>query len=223
MQDFADIRLKMVDNQLRTNGVTNHRILDAMTDVPREMFVDPSQRSIAYSDGDIPFSSATAPGRYLQKPMVFAKLVQAAEIDPDDFVLVVGCNSGYALAVVARLASAVVGVEENSGLAARASELMTELEVENADVFEGPLAEGCKAQGPYDVIIFDGAAELVPESIHAQLRDGGRLVHVDGDGRSANAAVVTKSGNTLGKRLVFNAASPLLPGFTPAPAFVFGD
>ena len=221
MQDFADMRTRMVDNQLRTNSVTSYRILDAMEAVPREVFVDPALRSVAYADGDILVSESENGKRFLQKPMVFAKLIQVAEIKQDDFVLVVGCNSGYALAVIAMLASAVVGVEEDAGLAARAGELMAELGVENADVVEGPLDQGCAPQGPYDVIVFDGAAQTVPDAIVDQLRDGGRLVYVDGHGRGSQAMVLLKSGEKIGKRAVFNASVPVLPGFEPEVGFVF--
>jgi len=221
MQDFAGLRTRMVDNQLRTNAVTNYRILDAMEAVPRELFLNPSLRSIAYSDNDLLISDTKEARRFLQKPMVFAKLIQAAEIEPDDFVLVVGCNSGYALAVVARLAGAVVGVEGDSELAVRADELMTELGVENADVVQAPLAEGCASQGPYDVIVFDGAAQSVPPEVVAQLRDGGRLVYIDGDGRNAQAIVLQKNGDQIGRRAVFNAAAPKLPGFEREIGFVF--
>jgi len=221
MQDFAALRTRMVDNQLRTNSVTSYRILDAMEAVPREMFVDPGQRSIAYADCDILIAESRQGKRYLQKPMVFGKLVQAAEIRPDDFVLVVGCNSGYALAVIARLAGAVVGVEDHADLAERAGVLMTELGVENADVVVNPLSDGCPSQGPYDVIFFDGAAETMPEAILAQLRDGGRLVYVNGEGRSAQAMVVNKSGGHIGHRIVFNASAPLLPGFEHKAEFAF--
>jgi len=221
MQDFAELRTKMVDTQLRTNSVTSYRILDAMEAVPREMFLSPALRPIAYADADIPVAESSDEKRFLQKPMVFAKLIQAAEIKPDDFVLVVGCNSGYALAVVAQLAGAVVGVEGDTGLAQRADELMTELGVENADVVQGPLTKGCASQGPYDVILFDGAAETVPDEIVEQLRDGGRLVYVDGEGRSAQAIVLHKSDGTIGRRAVFNASAPMLPGFEREIGFTF--
>ena len=221
MQDFAELRTKMVDTQLRTNAVTNFRILDAMEAVPREVFLSPSLRSVAYADVDLLITESKGANRYLQKPMVFAKLVQAAEITLDDFVLVVGCNSGYALAVVAQLAGAVVGVEDDAELAERADELMTELGVENADVVKGALAEGCASQGPYDVILFDGAVESMPDGIVEQLRDGGRLVYVDGTGRSAQAIVVHKSDGLIGRRAVFNASAPKLPGFEREVGFVF--
>ena len=221
MQDFAAMRANMVDNQLRTNAVTGYRILDAMAEVPRELFVEPARRAIAYTDGDVPVSAGESQPRYLPRPMVFAKLVQAAEIKPDDFLMVVGCGCGYSLAVIARLASAVVGVEQNADLAERASELLTELGVENADVVEGPLNEGCASQGPYDVILFDGSAEQIPDAILSQLRDNGRLVYVNGKHPGAQAVVVQRSGERFGHRVLFNASAPELPGFSVEPGFVF--
>lgn len=221
MHDFAELRTRMVDHQLRTNKVTDYRILDAMAHVPREKFVDPEARAIAYSDTDILLSESAGGRRWLQKPMVLARLVQAADVRPRDFVLVVGCGTGYALAVVARLASAVVGLEEEPDLVKRAGELMTELGVENADVVEGPLVDGCPSQGPFDVILLDGSARVIPQSLLAQLRDGGRLVCVDGPGGGAQAVVVTRSGDRFGRRVVFNASAPELPGFAPEPAFQF--
>lgn len=221
MQDFADLRQKMVDTQLRTNGVTDYRILDAMAVIPREVFVPPARRSVAYADSDIVIGDGATGRRCLQKPMVFAKLIQAARIRPDDFVLVIGCGSGYPLAVVAELASAAVGVEEDPELAGRAGELMTELDVENADVVQSTLNQGCPAQGPYDVIVIDGATEILPDEILDQLRDHGRLVHVAGTGGSAQAVLVERSGNRFGRRPLFNAAAPVLPGFAREKSFVF--
>ena len=221
MQDFAAMRTNMVENQLRTSAVTGYRLLDAMGQVPREMFVEPGRRSVAYTDIDVPIASTDSTPRMLVRPMVFAKLVQAADIKQDDFLMVVGCGCGYSLAILARLASAVVGVEENPGLAERADELLTELGVENADVVQKPLNAGCASQGPYDVILFDGSAPTIPDVILSQLRDHGRLVYVNGSSPGAEAVLIQRSGEHFGRRILFNATAPELPGFAPEPGFVF--
>lgn len=220
MGDYAQSRTRMVDNQLRTNDVTDLRILDAMERIPREMFVAASKRPVAYIDEDV-LVSDTGPNRYLMKPHVFGKLVQLALVKPTDVVLVVGGSTGYSAAVLASLAGAVVMVEEDAGLAAKASATLVELGIENAAVVEGKLTAGCASEGPYDVIVLDGAVEVLPESLAAQLKSGGRLVAIEGLGRAGVARLYQDSGDAIGARFGFNANAHLLPGFEKAREFVF--
>ncbi|ADZ70463.1 protein-L-isoaspartate O-methyltransferase family protein [Polymorphum gilvum] len=220
MADYAQSRTRMVNTQLRTNDVTDHRILDAMESVPRELFVAASRRPIAYIDEDIAISDA-APGRYLMKPHVFAKLIQLAAVRPEDVVLVVGAGSGYSAAVLAKLAGMVVAVEENPDLAAMASEILVEQGIENAAVIEGKLTDGCASEGPYDVIVFDGAIEVLPERLAGQLKRGGRMVAIEGRGGAGIAKLYQDSGESIGARFAFNASAHVLPGFEKAREFQF--
>jgi len=220
MGDFERARIHMVDNQLRTNDVTDHDLLDAMERMPRERFVPASRRAVAYSDQDIPVAVGEAT-RYLMKPHVLAKLIQLAEVRDDDVVLCVGCATGYSVAVLSQLAASVVGVETDAASVATASELLVDLEIENAAIVEGDLVTGAASEGPYDVILIDGAIEELPEALSAQLKDGGRIVAIEGTGGAGVAQVYLRSGDVVSARFGFNAAAHLLPGFEKAKTFVF--
>src|SRR5512143_4376635 len=148
--DYAAARYKMVQNQIRTNRVTNPLIIAAVSELPREQFVPDGLRGIAYVDEDVPLGG----GRYLIKPLVTALLLQAAEIDADDIVLEVGCGTGYCSAIIAGLASTLVALESDPDLAGRAAGTLAELGLNTASVIVGPLREGWPAQAPYDVIVF---------------------------------------------------------------------
>ncbi len=220
MTDYAQSRTRMVDNQLRTNDVTDHRILDAMQSVPRERFVPASKRAIAYIDEDLPVGAEES-GRFLMKPHIFGKLIQLAEIQRDEVVLVVGTGSGYSTAVLADLAAAVVSVEEDSSLAQSATELLLDLGIENASVVEGPLVDGLAPEGPYDVIVVDGAVETLPEGLLKQLKGEGRLVVIEGKGQAGVARLYQASEGVVSSRFGFNASAEVLPGFEKAAEFVF--
>ncbi|MEP3047348.1 MAG: protein-L-isoaspartate O-methyltransferase [Roseibium sp.] len=220
MTDFDQSRRKMVDNQLRTNDVTDHRILDAMEAVPREKFVPASKRTVAYIDEDLPVGSVESK-RFLMKPHIFGKLVQLAAIREGDVVLVIGAGSGYSSAVVSKLAASVVAVEEDTDLSKTATDILVELGIENAVVVDGPLADGFASEGPYDVILVDGAVDVLPEDLFAQLKDDGRLVAVEGQGGAGVAKLYQKSGSAVSGRFGFNASVGLLPGFAREAEFTF--
>jgi protein-L-isoaspartate(D-aspartate) O-methyltransferase len=216
MTDFTIARANMVECQVRPNGITDHRIIAAMAEIARENFVPANLRDIAYVDDDLEI----ADGRYLTEPMVFARLVQLAEIRPGDKILHVGAATGYGTAVLARLGSQVVGLESDAGLAAMARRNLAG--AHGATIAEGPLAEGHGAGGPFDVIVIDGRVAEVPETLLAQLAEGGRLVAVVGEGEPAKACIWTVKGKARAARAAFDAAIPALPGFAAKhPAFVF--
>lgn len=223
MEDFVAARTKMVDSQLRTENVTDHGILAAMGEIPRERFVPPGQRALAYLDTDIPIKDAGdgEPVRYLMEAAPFARLVQVAAIAGTDRVLVIGCGTGYSVTVLARLADFVVGLESDPALAARASSNLADLGIGNATVVVGPLGGGHPSAGPYDVILLDGAVEQIPAPLFGQLKGGGRLVAVVGYGRAATATVYAKSDGQIGRRAAFDAHVPPLPGFRKPEVFVF--
>ena len=218
MIDFAAARRMMVDGQVRTADVTDLRLLAAMGDVPRERFVPESKAELAYLDQDLPVSDGDGRRRLL-KPMVLAKLIQLAEIGDTDHVLDVGCATGYSSAVLARLAGSVVALEEDRALARMAEQALAG--VSNVTVVVGPLVTGWPIAEPYDVIIMQGATEVVPDALLAQLKNGGRLVCVLGPGPQRKATIYRKIDGDVSGRPVFDAAAPLLPGFKRAPAFVF--
>src|SRR5215470_15990544 len=218
MIDFPSARLNMVESQVRPNKVTDQAVLEAMLAVPRELFVPEALRGIAYVDEDVPLGN----GRYLMEPMVFGRLLQTAAIGPEDVVLDVGCGAGYSSAVMARLAKSVVALEEDAALAAKAGANFRRLGLRNVSLMQGPLAAGHPQRAPYPVILFGGAIAEVPPGVVAQLAEGGRLLAVL---REANdigrATLLARSEGGLGRRPIFDAATPLLPGFAPQPGFVF--
>ena len=215
--DFSELRTKMVDGQVRTTDVTNQSIIEAMLTIPREAFVDDRMRPLAYIDEDIEI----ARGRYLMEPSPFAKLVQLAEIRPGETVLDVGSGTGYSAAVLCRLAGHVVALESDPALAERARATLAAQSVDNVTVVTGPLSAGHADAAPYDVIIVEGAVDVLPDALFAELRQGGRLVAVEGRGNAGVARIYLKSGGIVTGRRAFNAAVKPLPGFERIPAFVF--
>ena len=193
MTGFSTARQYMVDGQVRPSDVTDIRIIDAMLAVPRETFVPENKRALAYLDLDLEVGEGGSAGRFLIKPAVLAKMLQAAEIKETDHVLVVGCAAGYAAAVIGKFAAQV----------------------------DSAAADGDPAKAPFDVIVLNGATEIVPEKLYAQLRDGGRLVGVFAMSQPPRATIVTHSHGDFGNRALFDAAAPVLPGMERVPAFVF--
>ena len=225
MSNFAAARRTMVDSQVRTSDVTDLRLVAAMLDLPRERFVPQDKMAVAYLDFDIPVSKpaggASGPVRRLLKPMVLAKLIQAADIGETDCVLDIGCATGYSAALLGRLAGTVTALEEDASLAQVASKTLTALGAANVTVATGPLTAGWPAGGPYDVIMLEGATEVVPVGLHVQLKDGGRLVCVLGRSPVGKAMLFRSLDGELSGRPIFDAAAPMLPGFTQTPEFVF--
>jgi protein-L-isoaspartate(D-aspartate) O-methyltransferase len=215
MTDYAAARRHMVDGQVRTADVTDFRIISAMLEVPRERFMPPASVSLAYLDFDVPVSAT----RRLLKPMVLAKLIQAAEIGPTDRVLDAGCATGYTTTVLARIAGQVVALEQDAGLAKAASEALSALP--NVGVVSGPLTQGWPQGAPYDAIVLEGATEVAPHALCQQLKDGGRLVCVLGAGPGSKAMLYRRSGAEVGGRAIFDASAALLPGFAKTPVFAF--
>jgi protein-L-isoaspartate(D-aspartate) O-methyltransferase len=221
MSGFSTARQKMVDGQVRPSDVTDSRIIDAMLAVPREAFVPPTQSALAYLDLDLDVSAGGPTKRFLIKPAVTAKMLQAAEIKDTDNVLVAGCASGYLAALVAKLAGRVTATESDPSLAAKATAALAELKLGNVTVQVAAAAEGNAANAPYDVIVLNGATEITPEGLYRQLKDGGRLVGVFATSQPPRATIVTHSHGDFGNRALFDAVVPVLPGLERLPAFVF--
>ncbi|MCP1335998.1 protein-L-isoaspartate O-methyltransferase family protein [Futiania mangrovi] len=217
MIDFAAARKAMVDSQVRPCGVTDPDVVAAMLAVPRELFVPRTLRGVAYAGEHLPLPG----GRFLLDPMVFAKLVDAAEIRAGDVVLDVGCASGYSTAVLSHLAAGVAGVESDTSLVEQASANLSELGIENAVALEGDLAAGRPDQGPYDVIVIEGGVDDVPETLIAQLKDGGRLVAVHTGQAAPRGALWLKTGGDAARRDLFDTSAPRLAAFARAESFSF--
>jgi protein-L-isoaspartate(D-aspartate) O-methyltransferase len=221
MTDFAAARRMMVDGQVRTADVTDLRLLAAMLELPRERFFPEEKASLAYLDLDAVVSAPGQPVRRLLKPMVLAKLIQAAGIAETDRVLDVGCATGYSTALLTNLAGSVVGLEEDAALARQAADAMSRTGLSVAKIVTGPLARGCAGEGPFDVIVLQGSAEVVPDALFDQLKNGGRLVGVLGRGPGGKAMLYRRADADLSGRPVFDASAAPLPGFAKPPEFVF--
>ncbi|OLP44669.1 protein-L-isoaspartate O-methyltransferase family protein [Rhizobium oryziradicis] len=217
MIDFEAARAKMVDGQIRTTDVTSHSILSAFLSVPREAFVPDHLKPLAYIDEDLQI----APGRYLMDPSPLAKLLQLAAISADDLVLEVGAGTGYVSALLGRLAGAVVALESDQEMVAKAKSLLASVDAQNVTVVTGALDAGWAAEAPYDLIFINGAVEEVPAALFGQLREGGRLVTVVGQGHSARATLFVKAAGSISATSFFNASIRQLPGFQKAREFVF--
>jgi protein-L-isoaspartate(D-aspartate) O-methyltransferase len=219
MTDFAAARHNMVESQVRPNGITDRRIVAAMADIAREDFVPPERRAVAYVDEDI-LLAAGPPPRWLIQAMVFARLVQLAEVGPGDRVLQVGAATGYGTAVLARLAAAVVAVESDAALLAEARANLGGLA--NVTLIAGNLADGASALAPFDAIIAEGSIAEMPRAILDQAAEGGRIVAVVGGSENAKAKVWTAAGSLRPCRTAFDAAIAPLPGFQGRnAAFIF--
>jgi protein-L-isoaspartate(D-aspartate) O-methyltransferase len=226
MVDFARQRLTMVETQLRPNEVTDPRLLAAMSALPRERFVPDRLRALAYIDEGIEVFPATdaAAARDLLAPMVLARLVQLAAVQPQDTVLDIGCATGYSTAVLAGLGRTVIGLEPEPELAKAARRALTDLGLANAEIVEGPLAVGYREKGPYDVILLNGSVPAPPEPLFAQLEEGGRLAAIllrGGPGTQGKAYLFVKEGGEASGVPHFDAGARPLPGFSPAPSFIF--
>lgn len=217
--DFHSARLAMVDGQLRTNAVTDSRVLDAFSEVPRERFVPETLRGVACIDEDLPLGG----GRWLIEPMVLARLLQFAQIASTDRVLVIGDPSGYAAAIVARLAGQVIMLESDSAAATAARQQLAALGCANVQVVQGVLERGHGPGAPYGAIVLAGAAVAVPEALRAQLVEDGRLVGVirKPGTQMGEAEVMTSIDGVLSRRAVFDAGTPYIPGYQPTPNFAF--
>src|SRR3954447_8309383 len=213
-----EARHNMVDNQLRANRVHDDRVLDAFLRLQRELFVPPGLRGVAYIDEDLP----VGPGRYLMEPMVAARLLQALAVQPKDAVLVVGAGVGYEAAALGLLARGVIALEEDSQLARIGRSALVDHRIASVTYVEAPLKAGHRARAPYDVILFGGAAAAIPDEISAQLAEGGRMgVVLREPGSVGRALLITRTGAVLARRVILDAATPLLPGFEAEPGFVF--
>lgn len=216
MADLATLRRMMVDGQIRTADVTDQPLLAAMLSIPRERFA-PGQAELAYLDLDLP----AGPSRRLLKPMVLARMVQALDLQPTDKALDVGCATGYGAALMARLASEVVALEEDSALLATAKNAMSGSGIANVRLVQGKLVDGYRLESPYAAILVEGCIEIEPSALCAQLADGGRLICIKGAGPAPKVVLYRRDGDDVSERALFDASAAALPGFVKPREFVF--
>jgi protein-L-isoaspartate(D-aspartate) O-methyltransferase len=219
MTDFALARRNMIDGQLRPNRVTNSRLLAAVADLPRERFLPDCRKALAYADDDIPLGN----GRFLLEPMVLARLIQNIQPAPEDKALVIASGRGYGAALLARLVKTVVAVESDEGMASSAEQTMKDLNIGNVRLVRADLVAGMPADAPYDAVLIEGAVREIPKAILDQLAEGGRLgvVIAGSPGALGVAHLVVKEGGITSGRPLFEAGTPVLPGFAQPPRFAF--
>ncbi len=215
MPDFASRRTMMVDTQVRPSDVTKFPIIDAMLFVPREEFVPTAKREAAYMGENLDLGG----GRVLLEPRTLAKMLDALDISNNELILDIGSAMGYSAAVIARMAEAVVAVEEDESLIDEAQEALTAANIDNVIVHKGPLVEGAEEHGPYDVIVVEGAVQKLPDTLIAQLKDGGRIACIFVQGALGEARIGFKQHGEVSWRRIFNAGAPVLPGFETAVEF----
>jgi len=214
--DYARARLNMVENQLRPNRIDDRRLLDAMLAVPRERFVPKALAGVAYSDEDLRLPD----GQNLIEPLALARLIQHAAVDDQDVVLVVGCATGYAAAVLARLAATVILLVPDEATAAKVEPLLDGLAADNVvAITSGDPAAGHPAQAPFDVILLTGSVDTVPAALLEQIAERGRLVAVVEGERVGRGVLFTRLHGVIGQRTLFDAQIPPLAGTTRDTAF----
>lgn len=208
-QNFEQMRRAMVASQLRPNAVNDPRVVDAMGRIAREPFVPAGQAPLAYVDAALPIGR----GRALPAPVVLGRLLTEARVQPTDRALVIGASTGYAAAVLALLAGSVTALEEDATLAGDPIAGVTRV--------NGPLTEGWAAGAPYDLILFDGAVEEVPDAVIAQLAEGGRIAGGISEQGLTRLAIGRKAGGGFGMMSFADADVPILPGFARPAGFRF--
>ena len=217
MADYAARRRTMVDTQVRPSDVTSFPVIDAMLAIPREAFVPDKMRDLAYVGGPIPLGN----GRQLMEARTIAKMLQTLALEPGELVLEIAPGLGYTTALLARLTDAVVAVEGDATLAAEAEAALSAQEIDNAAVLHADPLAGSAKNGPYDVIVAFAGVEEMPQALIDQLKDGGRIMAVFMQGPLGEVRMGRKLGGAVSWRAEFNATSPVLPGFSRVPGFVF--
>jgi protein-L-isoaspartate(D-aspartate) O-methyltransferase len=218
MSSYEAARANMIERQLQPNKITDERVINAFATLRRELFVPEALRAVAYSDNDLPLGN----GRYLMAPMVAARLLQAAEIGRNDNALVVAAGVGYEAALIALLGRTVVALEADADLARQGRAALVEHRIATVNFVEDAQSQASRARAAYEVIFFAGAVAEIPAAIAAQLAEGGRMMAIiKADNGPGRAVLITRTGGSLARRVMFDAATPLLPDFAPKPAFVF--
>lgn len=219
MSVYANRRRNMVESQLRVTKVTDDRVIMAFENVPREEFVSPELKGLAYIDEDLVLGF----GRFMLEPMVLARLIQALDIKSDDTILDIAAGCGYSTALLSSLGQSVVGIEAHAELAKTAQENLIKMSVDNSVIIHGDHQLGFASEAPYDAIIIEGAVAEVPEHILDQLSEQGRLVTVIRDNNTApgKATLFQRTKTGFSQQYLFDAQTPILIEFNKATAFQF--
>ena len=221
MELFEKCRKAMVDCQIKPSGVTDENIIDAFSTVPREIFVADDLKSIVYVDEDVPLSDG---GGFLMAPSVYAKMLQESNVEANDIALNIGDDSGYSTAILSKLVTTVVVIEQVPGFYDKARQLWSDLGLCNIAIVDGDPDSGGLDHAPYSLILMNGSVATIPESLVAQLTNGGRLCAVlrENETKQGQVVVVERVGEgDRSCRPAFDASTPYLPSYKPEEVFVF--
>lgn len=217
MTDFARARHWMVEAQIRTSDVTDHALQDVVRRLPRELFTPANRQALAYAETELEL----APGRYLLRPRDLAKLVQAMAPQPGQKALEVFGASGYGAAVLAGVGCQVVLLEPDAELGKLARQALDGAGASGVVLASSDPLAGWPDAAPYDLILVNGAVEVVPPAWVEQLAEGGRLGVIVRNGPAGQARIYSRAGGIIASRVVFDAAPPVLPGLAKLAEFVF--
>ncbi|MBK67945.1 MAG: protein-L-isoaspartate O-methyltransferase [Rickettsiales bacterium] len=216
--DFDVARLNMVESQLKPNFLTDKKLIDIFRSIKRENFVKDRLKARAYADENLEIAA----NRFMLEPVIFARMVQAAELKSSDIVLDIGCGTGYSTAVFSQIVEMVIGLEQNEKLAEDAEENLKDEAFCNTAIYKKDHNKGLKDQGPFDVIFINGVVDEIPETLIDQLKEGGRLLAIEKNEKEITQAVLVKKiRSSISKKSLFDAFAHYLVGFEPEQKFTF--
>jgi protein-L-isoaspartate(D-aspartate) O-methyltransferase len=195
VSDYDIARRKMVEQQIAARGIKDERLLEAMRQIPRHLFVDEAMWEQAYNDYPLPIGEKQT----ISQPYIVALMTEALQLKPKDRVLEIGTGSGYQTAILATLAEWVYSIERLRSLAQRAQRILDQLRLYNVTIRVGDGSQGWTEHGPYDAILVTAGSPSFPEPLVEQLRDGGRLVIPVGDRYGQTLWRATRKGEKLEK------------------------
>ncbi|PIR31618.1 MAG: protein-L-isoaspartate O-methyltransferase [Alphaproteobacteria bacterium CG11_big_fil_rev_8_21_14_0_20_44_7] len=214
-------RKLMASSQLYTNGIRDEAVLAVMEEIPRENFVPESLRRTACVDEDIKLPE----NRCLIQPLAFAHMLQAAKLRGNEVVLDIGCGTGYSSAVIAELATKVIGIENSTKLVSMARSNLSTIGIDNVSFFKSALEKGYDKERPYDIIFIQGQVDFLPDALFAQLKDGGKIVAIISDdnknGNPGFVNVVSINNKVISYKKTYQISATSLPEFTSLPKFEF--
>ena len=216
--DYQTARENMVENQVRTNNVTDMLVISTLKQVPREIFIPKNKRYIPYLDDNI----AIGNGRYTMQPMVIGRIMQYANIQSKDITLIIGSGLGYTSALFSCISGTVIALESNKIMAQKSDKILQEARYDNVIVVENILKDGYPKYAPYNIIIFDGAISEVPQKILNQLAEKGRLLAIiHSPGKVGITRCYERIQGKICSRDLFETNIAYLPEFVPKETFCF--
>ena len=209
---FFDVsRKNMVNNQIITNKVVNPLIINAFLSIQKEKFIPKQKRAIVYSDAEIAFNKE----RSMIKSFLLAKMIEFSNVKQNDSILVIGCLSGYSVAIMSQLSGYVFGLENDLTMVKKANTILSEMACHNCSINYGKLSEGLKKNMPFDKIFVEGSVEFIPNNIIQQLKEGGEIFAIFKEQKSivGKYKVGLKYEGLVSYRHLFDANAKLLKDF----------